>query len=756
MFKDIIKSNTKKFSRWTASFLIVLLVVYYVLTVVNTDNIMDQVEMIGDHPFPTAIAAGEIDTSLTQLRSFPERLFYSRDSAVIEAVRSHYDSIDAELEEQIGFIITQYGYRPTDGPVLQKMYFDFRDMQDRYLALCGEPDFTEEDARAFYVANLEPRLDEMDLMVTSIIDGSKLKFAEFEHLAQTSRFHTIMMATFLTLAVFISLGIYLYILKAKSEQEEAMRGDLHRALVSAESANAAKSLFLSNMSHDIRTPMNAIIGMTAIAGMHLEEPVQVKDCLSKISVSSKHLLGLINDVLDMSKIESGKIALSDEEFVLPELLHEFIMIVQPQAKAKHLEFDISVSNLEHERVVGDTLRIRQILLNIMGNALKFTPAGGKVNLRICELSPQYNGYGSYQFIISDTGIGMPEEFLDRMFRPFERMETTTNSKIEGTGLGMAITKSIVDMMNGQIAVQSELEKGTTFKVTLHLKLQETESESFDFSALRELRSLVVDDDQDVCIDTSRLLEEIGMKSEWVLSGMEAVEKAVVAHQVHQDYHSLIIDWKMPGMDGLETTRRIRSVVGDEVPIIILTAYDWTDIEAEAREAGVNAFLAKPLFKFRLYHVLHDIVSGEPQEPALPSDVPVDIEFDGQVLLVEDNDMNMEIAQEFIQRCGGKVDLAWDGCEAVDLMQSHPQGYYDLVFMDVQMPNMDGYEATMRIRQNEQAQGRVATPIVAMSANAFIEDVDKAYASGMDAYITKPVDIEEIRRTLKKFQKRKDA
>ena len=490
--------------------------------------------------------------------------------------------------------------------------------------------------------------------------------------------------------------------------------------------------------------------------MNIDEPVKVKDCLSKISTSSKHLLGLINDVLDMSKIESGKIALNDEEIVLSDLIHNFIMIIQSQVKAKHLEFDISANNLVHEKVIGDTLRINQILLNIMGNAIKFTPAGGTIDLKIRELPPQYNGYGTYQFIISDTGIGMPKEFLKKIFEPFERMQTSTNSKIEGTGLGMAITKNIVDMMNGKIDVKSEQGKGTVFTVTISLKLQKSDLEKFDFSSLRELRSLIVDDDRDVCESTSRMLEEIGMRSEWVLSGAEAVEKTVLAHQKNQDYHSVIIDWKMPEMDGLETTRRIRKLVGDEVPIIILTAYDWTDIEDEAKEAGVNAFLAKPLFKSRLYHVMHDIVLGEQNFNAdVGTKETSESVSDVRVLLVEDNVMNMEIASEFIKYCGGEIEQAWNGEEAVQMVKNMPDGYYKVIFMDIQMPIMNGYEATKEIRRFEQSQGRTYTPIIAMSANAFVEDVDKAYASGMDKYITKPVDIGEIRSVLKGYRKEKE-
>lgn len=750
MLKDKIRVNSKKLSRWTAVMLIGLLVIYYIMTLNNTSKIAEQVQMISEHPYPVAIAVGEIETGTAQLRSLPERLFYGRTPNMIKLVRQHYNTIDKMIVENIEFVLERYTYQPEDALLLQQTYFELREEQDNLLRYCQDPEFTDEEAEGFYAENIESRLNQMDHLTKSIIQGSKIKFEQFAKLTEKLRLKTIMFSTALIIAVLIALFIYLHILKLKSNIEKEMRGVLREALNSAQSANTAKSQFLFNMSHDIRTPMNAIIGMTAIASMHMEEPEKIKDCLSKISTSSKHLLGLINDVLDMSKIESGKIALNNEEFVLPELIHGFVTIVQPQAKAKQLELDISINNIEHERVVGDTLRINQILLNILGNAVKFTPAGGMIKLNIRELPARYSGYGTYQFIIRDTGVGMPKEFLEKIFTPFERVQTSTNSKIEGTGLGMAITKNIVDMMNGQIAVSSELGNGTEFTVTLSLKLQKKEDEIFDFSALHELRALVVDDDRDVCENTADMLEEIGMHSEWVLTGAEAVDKAAEAHEIHRDYHSVIVDWKMPEMDGLETTRRIRKAVGDETPIIILTAYDWTEIEKEAKEAGVNAFLAKPLFKSNLYHVMHELIHGETYQPEQENNEKTDFMFEGHVLLVEDNAMNMEIANEFVQCCGGTVEEAWDGEEAVRRIKNAPNGYFKLVFMDVQMPCMDGYEATRQIRELERAQGRVHTPIIAMSANAFAEDVDKAYAAGMDGYITKPVSMEEIRNTLRGY------
>ena len=750
MAKEKFLSNTKMLSRWTAALLIGLLVVYYTLTLINTNRIVRHVEMIANHPYPVAVAVGEVNRNLALLRILPERLGAVRTPDVIDLVRSHYKDIDTTLVESFDYMVDNYVYRPGDAPLLRQLYLDLRDEQGKLLELCGDPGFTSAQAASFFAEKIEPKIDEMYRITATMLSGTKVTFAEFVQLARDSRTRVIVYSSILMFAVIAALCVYLSILKSKGSQEEAMLRALREALTSAQSANAAKSRFLFSMSHDIRTPMNAIIGMTTIAGMHLDDPLKIKDCLGKISASSRHLLGLINDVLDMSKIESGKIALNDEEFVLPELVRDLVAIILPQANAKKLQFDVSVGSMEHERVIGDTLRISQAILNVVGNALKFTEPGGSVKLDICELPPQYHGYGMYQFVVSDTGVGIPEDFLDKIFDPFERVRTCTISKVEGTGLGMAITKNIVDMVNGRIAVASERGKGTTFTLTFPLKLQEDEAEAFDCSALRDLRALVVDDDRDVCENTARMLEDIGMRGEWVLTGAEAVEKAASAHRANRDYHSVIVDWKMPGMDGLETARRIRGIVGDEVPIIILTAYDWTEIEEEAKEAGVDAFLPKPLFRSHLCHALRDtVLGGQGAQEAAP-DENAETVFDARVLLVEDNDINMEIAGTFIQQYGCAIEQAWDGEEAVRMIKGMPKGYYKLVFMDIQMPIMDGLEATRRIRSLAHDDAE-RIPIIAMSADAFEDDVEKSLEAGMNAHISKPVDIPALFTTLRQIK-----
>lgn len=752
--KNQIKQSGKKLSGWTAILLVALLIIYYVITLLNTNKITEQVKLIQKHPYSVMVTLNGVTSDVVRMRTLSERLAYVRTENVIENVQSHYDSIDDSLTKDLDYIKEIYIYRPDDAAELQETYYQLRDNQEKLLEFCRNKNTTREGVEEYIEKNLKPLLDQMEELTDSIVIGSRNKIEQFDQLASNTRISTIVLSTVLTLAVIISLGIYLYIIKCKNEKEEEMRDALQIALESAQNANAAKSQFLFNMSHDIRTPMNAIIGMTAIAGMHIDEPQKVKDCLNKISVSSRHLLGLINDVLDMSKIENGKIALNNEEFSLSEFIHSFVMIIQEQMKQKQLEFDVSIDGLEHEKVIGDSLRMNQVLLNILGNAIKFTPEHGEIKLKIRELPSHYHGYGSYEFVVKDTGIGMSEEFMERIFEPFERAATSTNSKTEGTGLGMAITKNIIDMANGEITVKSELGKGTEFTVKLHLKLQKTEEEVFDFGLLQDLRTLVVDDDRVVCENTARMLQEIGMKSEWVLTGAEAVQKTAALYQVNQYYHSIIIDWRMPEMDGLETARRIRKIAGDEIPIIILTAYDWTDIEDEAREAGVNAFLAKPLFKSRLYHVMHEVVFGKSHSMEKKSQEEQGQLLKGRVLVVEDNDLNMEIAQEFIEYSGVFVEKAWNGMEAVQKMEEVEDGYYDLVFMDIQMPHMGGYEATRQIRRMEKLKNRSHTPIAAMSANAFVEDRQQAYNCGMDAYLTKPFNREDIINIMKRYMKAK--
>ncbi|MCM1113528.1 MAG: response regulator [Muribaculum sp.] len=521
------------------------------------------------------------------------------------------------------------------------------------------------------------------------------------------------------------------------KQREQTRA-LQDALMQAQHANSAKTTFLSNMSHDIRTPMNAIIGFTTIAVSHIDNKSQVLDCLQKVLSSSNHLLSLINDILDMSRIESGKLQIKEQECNISELTHNLVNIIQPQVKAKQLELFIDTFDVANEDVIADSLKLSQVFVNLMSNAVKYTPAGGTVSFRIQQQTTFHRGYGDYVFLIKDNGIGMTPEFVEHIFEPFEREESTTRTGIEGTGLGMAITKNIVEMMGGTISVQSEKGKGSEFRVELSLKLQDVETNAAAIKELEGLRALVVDDDCDSCESVTRMLNQIGMRSEWTISGREAVYRAKSAHNAGDSYHTYIIDWQMPEMSGIETTRRIRAAVGPESPIIILTAYDWTDIEEEAMAAGVTAFCAKPLFMSDLKTVLLSANHLAEKEEMIPW---TKVDFGGKrILLVEDIELNREIAQVILEESGFVVETAPDGTDAVEMVSRSQEGYYDAVLMDVQMPIMDGYEATRTIRAMHRKDVETL-PIIAMTANAMEEDKENALKSGMNAHIAKPLDMD---------------
>ena len=520
------------------------------------------------------------------------------------------------------------------------------------------------------------------------------------------------------------------------QQEDALR----IALTSAEHANKAKTAFLNNMSHDIRTPMNAIIGFTALAAAHMDQPDLVKDYLTQIGTSSQHLLSLINDVLDMSRIESGVVKIEEKEVCIPDILHDLKMIIQGNIQAKQQDLYIDTQDVVHENVITDRLRLNQILLNIVSNAIKFTPVGGMVNIRVSEKPCSRRGFTIFEFRIRDNGIGMSEEFQTHVFDSFSRERSSTQSGIKGTGLGMAITKNIVDMMGGTISLTSKEGKGTEFVVTLNFKTLE---KATVYGAIPELvgaRALVVDDDVHTCMSVSKMLREIEMRVDWSTSGKEAVIRANEAFEENDAFKVYIIDWLMPDMNGIETVRRIRAVVGDETPIIILTAYDWADIEQEAKEAGVTAFVEKPIFMSELRRVL-----TKPMEIKEETSQQTEREtrYSGKkLLLVEDNELNREIATALLEEIGIIVDSVEDGTDAVERMNEVEDDRYDLIFMDIQMPKMDGYMTTREIRTLKNNK-KANIPIIAMTANAFEEDKKKAFKAGMNAHIAKPIDIKTI-------------
>ena len=536
--------------------------------------------------------------------------------------------------------------------------------------------------------------------------------------------------------------------KAASDTQE-LNAKLQVAVEKAESANRAKSTFLSNMSHDIRTPMNAIIGFTTLALSNIDDTDRVKDYLGKTLASSNHLLSLINDVLDMSRIESGKIHLEEVEVNLSDVLHDLKTIVSGQIYAKQLELYMDVMDVTDEDVYCDKTRLNQILLNLLSNAIKFTPAGGTVSVRVRQLAGKVRGCGQYEFRIKDNGIGMSQEFAQKIFEPFERERTSTVSRIQGTGLGMAITKNIVDMMGGTIEVQTAQGKGTEFTVCVPMRAQTEQRPVEKITELEGLKALVVDDDFNTCDSVTKMLVKVGMRAEWTLSGKEAVLRARQALEMSDVYHAYIIDWRLPDMNGIEVTRQIRSL-HDDTPIIILTAYDWSDIEVEAKAAGVTAFCAKPMFMSDLRETLMSAL-GQKSADAVQGLLPEkNADFKGKhILLVEDNELNREIAQEILREYGFLVDSAENGAVAVEKVSTAAPGSYDLVLMDVQMPIMDGYTATRKIRALDDP-ARAKLPILAMTANAFDEDRRNALESGMNGFLSKPIVIGDLVQELHKI------
>ncbi len=544
------------------------------------------------------------------------------------------------------------------------------------------------------------------------------------------------------LAILISRRI-----DTQRHEEEQRRQALQSALQSAQAASVAKTQFLSNMSHDIRTPMNAIVGMTAIASTHLDDKDRVTACLKKINLSSQHLLSLINDILDMSKIESGKLSLREEPFNFAELTADIVELIRPQANACQLQVTCNLTMLKQENVIGDPLRIRQVYLNILSNAVKYTPAGGSIKIEVWQERSTRRGYQCYVFRCSDTGVGMDSAFLEKLFLPFERSQDSTNSKIAGTGLGMAITKNLIDLMTGEIQVTSVPGEGSEFTVTLPLQLQDAQQEEIP-PRWQAVRCLMADDDKPTCETAVALLEDMGLRAQFVTSGQDAVYWVTQAQHSDDPFQIVILDWKMPQMDGLETARRIREALGPDIPVIILTAYDWADIECEARAAGVTAFLSKPFYRSKICYLLRELEGDvSAAEPTVPKPQPQYRKK--RVLLVEDNELNREIARTLIQEMGIQTEEALDGAEAVDMVARSPESWYDMILMDIQMPKMDGYEATRAIRGLRRKDAQ-RIPIIAMTANAFEEDVRSALRAGMNAHFSKPIDIDALQKLFQQY------
>lgn len=523
--------------------------------------------------------------------------------------------------------------------------------------------------------------------------------------------------------------------------------ELEKARQTALEASKAKSEFLANMSHDIRTPMNAIVGMTAIAAAHIDDREQVQNCLRKITLSSKHLLGLINDVLDMSKIESGKLTLTTELISLKEVVEGIVNIMQPQIKVKKQTFDIHVENIANENVWCDGVRLNQVLLNLLSNATKYTPEGGAIRLSLFEeKSPKGENYVRIHILVKDNGIGMSPEFLKKIYKSYSRADGTRIHKTEGAGLGMAITKYIVDAMEGTIEIQSEIDKGTEFHIAFDFEKAAVVEENM---VLPPWNMLIVDDDELLCRTTISTLKSIGINGEWTLNGETAIDMVIQHHNKKDDYQIILLDWKLPGMNGIQTAKEIRRNLGEDVPILLISAYDWSEFESEAREAGINGFISKPLFKSTLFHSLRQYVGVDtPQDQTDDSN----IDLSGRrILLAEDNELNWEVASVLLSDLGAELDWAEDGKICLDKFRESPEGYYDIILMDIRMPHMTGYEATEAIRELNHPDAK-SVPIIAMSADAFSEDIQHCLECGMNAHIAKPLDITELIRLVKVYLK----
>ncbi len=553
------------------------------------------------------------------------------------------------------------------------------------------------------------------------------------------RVYTMTGACMVIMAAIITIFILYYRMSQRQMRE------LNEAKAEAVRANRAKSEFLSNMSHDIRTPMNGIVGMAAIATTNIDDKQRVRDCLRKITLSSKHLLGLINDVLDMSKIESGNLSLNVNQISLRETMDNIVNIVQPQIRARNQHFDIFIQRIETEEVHCDSIRLNQILINLLSNAIKFTPEEGYINVYLSqEPSPKGDAYVRCHFRVKDTGIGMDREFQEHIFDTFSRERNDRVDKIEGTGLGMAITRSIVDVMGGDIELASEPGRGSEFHIILDMERAEVKEEDM---VLPPWKMLVVDNNEDLCLSAVSTLKEIGIEAEWAMDGETAVEMVRKRHVEEDDYEIVLLDWKMPGMDGLAALKEIRRYLGDATPILIISAYDWSDIEEEAKAAGAQGFISKPLFRSNLYLGLRHFAGGE--EPVVQVQEERTEEFSGKrILLSEDNDLNWEIAEDILTEAGFEVERAENGKVCVESFEKSETGYYDIILMDIRMPVMNGYEAAKAIRALPRKDSSL--PIIAMTADAFSDDIKHCLECGMNEHVAKPIDVDRLTQILKKY------
>lgn len=723
-------------------------VVYVVFTTHSIFTISRQINYVAEHPYKAMSEINKIRARVFEMNTYLP-IFISENENNLDGIRSVLSTSCQENEKSLKILDEIYLGNKEDLTELNGALDELKKALIQSVENSENNKLDRPAVQKYFDKEIEPIRVKTDTAIQKVIDSADRRVLIIQESTEEKAEAAILYAAVIGLLMIV-IVIYAYKLRNEyliNDELKRQQKILQDALLVAQKANDAKRDFLSRMSHEIRTPMNAIIGMSAVAFNYLDDKKRTADCLSKITFSSKHLLMLLNDVLDMSKIENGKLNIRQELFDLKNLVTSLADINYGLATAKGLAFEIVISGFKDELLLGDSMRVNQILLNLLSNAIKFTPKGGSVRLEIRMLRSASDKIW-LRFIVKDSGIGMKKEFLEHLYEPFEQADNGIARKYGGTGLGMAITKNLVAIMDGTIEVESQEGAGTTFMVDLPFGVSKVDKKTA--AEMEEMRVLVVDDDNDTCEHAAVLLKGMGVNVDWALNGFEAIEKVRSACEDDgRCYDVCFIDWCMPEQDGIETARRMRSYVGPDVLIIIISAYDWSGIEEQAKAAGVNAFIAKPFFASNLYNMLLT-VSRKPELGFSAVGNKETYDFGGKkVLLVEDNELNMEIASELLKFVNLQVEHAENGKVAVNIFRNSKEKEYALIFMDIQMPLMNGYDAARCIRSSEHpAAGTI--PIIAMTANAFNDDVQAAFDAGMNGHLAKPIDVEVLYKTIARY------